>query len=141
MAEDLGKLITDVNAATSVGLYFVKAVEGKVGESGAPIVHYALTVQAASGHVSGIAELTQAVAPPNSLHRFPVTGQIYHTGLGHDTLLVTLHGEYTQSLPPSEVLIPVRFTATLSVNKDWNGHGGFTYGKHHVENVPVKVIK
>ncbi|WP_165188812.1 DUF1842 domain-containing protein [Caulobacter soli] len=139
MADDIGTLHTQKAADDAVGLYFVKAVVGKVGTPGAPIVNLALTVQAASGHVSGIAEISQAI--DRGQHRFPVSGQIYQTGFGPNHQLVSLSGEFVYSVPPPAIgSFLAKFTAALSVDKSWNGSGGFNYLNTHVENVPVKHI-
>jgi hypothetical protein len=140
MADDVATLHTQKTASDLLGLYFVKAVVGNVGTPGAPIVELALTVQAASGHVSGIAEVIQAV-PHGGHYRFPVTGQIYQTGFGPNHQLVSLNGEFIYSVaPPAIGSFIAKFTAALSVDQQWNGHGGFNYLNIHVENVPVKHI-
>ena len=138
MADDIGTLHTQ-KAGDAVGLYFVKAVVGNVGNPGAPIANLALTVQAASGHVSGIAEISQAI--DKGQHRFPVSGQIYQTGFGPNHQLVSLSGEFVYSVPPPAIgSFLAKFTAALSVDQAWNGSGGFNYLNTHVENVPVKKI-
>jgi hypothetical protein len=139
MADDIGTLHTQKAEGTELGLYFVKAVVGNVGTPGAPIVNLALTVQAASGHVSGIAEISQAIVGGH--HRFPVTGQIYQTGFGPNHQLVSLHGEFVYSVPPPAIgSFLAKFTAALTVDQAWNGFGGFNYLNTHVEKVPVKKI-
>jgi hypothetical protein len=142
MTTPSGNLFTDKHPKVPVGLYSVKAVVGNVGTPGAPIVHYALTVQAASGHVSGLAELTQAVPPPNGTHRFPVTGRIYQTGLGKNEQLVSLEGQFTESVPPPAIgTYLVDFKSALVVDQAWNGHGGFSYQNTHIDNVPVRRVE
>lgn len=137
MASDNATLFTEKTGAGEVGLYFVKVVVGNVGTPGAPTVNLALTVQAASGHVSGLAEINQAII--GGRHRFPVTGQIYQTGLGPNQQLVALSGEFVYSVPPPAIgSFLAKFQAGLSVDKSWNGTGGFDYLNVHVENVPVK---
>ena len=139
MADDIGTLHTQKAAGDAIGLYFVKAVVGNVGTPGAPIVNLALTVQAASGHVSGIAEISQAI--DKGQHRFPVSGQIYQTGFGPNHQLVSLSGEFVYSMPPPAIgSFLAKFTAALSVDQAWNGSGGFNYLNTHVENVPVKKV-
>ena len=118
MADDIGTLHTQKAADNAIGLYFVKAVVGNVGTPGAPIVNLALTVQAASGHVSGIAEINQAVV--GGQHRFPVTGQIYQTGFGPNQQLVSLSGEFVYSVPPPATVVPPpgrpRYQLTVTVS-------------------------
>ncbi len=139
MADDVGNLHSQTTEISPVGLYLVKLVVGNVGTPGAPIVSLALTVDAPSGHVSGIAEINQAII--GGQHRFPVQGNIYHTGLGQDQLLVALHGQFVASVPPPAIgAFLVQFRAGLVVDKSWNGHGGFDYLNTHVDNVPVKNV-
>jgi len=139
MTAEVGTLHTQKTASDVIGLYFVKAVVGNVGLPGAPVVNLALSVQAASGHVAGIAEIVQAV--PGGNHRFNVTGQIYQTGLGPNHQLVSLRGQFVYSVPPPAIgSFLADFTAALSVDQQWNGSGGFNYVTTHVENVPVKNI-
>ena len=92
------------------------------------------------GVINGHAEITQAVAPPGGHTVIPhVTGRIRHTGFGPDKLLVTLSGTYVVSVPPPAIgsyLAP--FEAFLVLDPSWNGTGSFTYGQHHVDDVPVK---
>ena len=139
MADDVGNLHSQSAEIGPVGLYLVKVVVGNVGTPGAPIVNLALTVDAPSGNVSGIAEITQAVQGGN--HRFPVSGHIYHTGLGQDQLLVALNGQFVYSVPPPAIgSFLAQFRAGLVVDKNWNGHGGFDYLNTHVDNVTVKRV-
>ena len=139
MSAEAGTLHTQKTASDVIGLYFVKAVVGNTGLPGAPVVNLALSVQAASGHVAGIAEISQAI--PGGTHRFPVTGQIYQTGFGPNHQLVSLNGEFVYSVPPPAIgSFIAKFTAALSVDQQWNGSGGFNYVNTHVENVPVKKI-
>ena len=139
MADDVGNLHTQQLADQKIGLYFVKAVIGNVGMPGAPIVNLALTVQAASGHVSGIAEISQAVI--GGQHRFPVSGQIYQTGFGPNQQLVALSGEFVYSVPPPAIgSFLAQFTASLAVDQAWNGWGGFNYLNVHVDKAPVKAV-
>jgi hypothetical protein len=126
-----------------VGAYFVKLEVGHVGTPGAPILHLALVVNAPTGAIGGTAEITQAIAPPNGEIEIPhVTGQIRHLGLGHDTIIVTLSGQYIVSVPPPAIgSYLAKFEAVLHVDKSWKGTGSFTYGGHTVDNVPVKVLE
>ncbi len=139
MSAEAGTLHTQKTASDVIGLYFVKAVVGNTGLPGAPVVNLALSVQAASGHVAGIAEISQAIQ--GGTHRFPVTGQIYQTGFGPNHQLVSLNGEFVYSVPPPAIgSFIAKFTAALSVDQQWDGSGGFNYVTTHVENVPVKKI-
>jgi hypothetical protein len=49
---------------------------------------------------------------------------------------------YYQSLtPPAIGTIEEKFKAHLVIDNNWNGRGGFSYGNHQVENVPVKILE
>ena len=102
MAEKTGYYI--VNPAVSTGLL-------------APALHLKLGVNAVTGIVQGSGEVTRALPPPHGVNHIPqITGVIHHTGYGKDTLLVSLHGEYLHSNPPSLVVCEVKVTAALSVD-------------------------
>ncbi len=123
-------------------LYRVTGTAGNVGLPGAAILHFDLLVHAASGSVSGQASITQAIAPPNGeITIANVTGQVRRLGFGTGpvTQVVALNVTYTQAgPPPTEYVILEHFTAHFATNAQWDGRGGFTYGTHHVEDVPVK---
>lgn len=139
MADDAGNLHSQTAEIGAIGLYLVKLEVGNAGTPGAPIVNLALTVDAPSGNVSGIAEISQAVL--GGKHRFPVSGHIYHTGFGQDQLLVSLTGKFVYSVPPPAIgSFLADFKAALAVDRSWNGHGGFDYLNVHVDNVPVKNV-
>jgi hypothetical protein len=125
-----------------IGAYLVKLEVGNVGTPGAPILHFTGVVNASTGVINGTAEITQAVAPPhNEIVIHHVHGQVRHTGLGQDKLLVTLEGQYVVSVPPPAIgSYLARFSAGLAVDKEWNGHGSFTYNEHTVDDVPVKSL-
>jgi hypothetical protein len=49
---------------------------------------------------------------------------------------------YYQSLtPPAIGTFQLKFKAHMVVDRDWNGRGGFSYGTHKVENVPVRSLE
>jgi hypothetical protein len=114
----------------------VQLIVGNVGMAGAPIVH--LTLAIADGVAGGIAEITQAIQGGD--HKFPVAGKVYHTGLGKDTLLISLQGEFIVCFPPPAIgCYLAQFHASLAVDASTCvGKGGFSYGNTHVEDVPVK---
>lgn len=123
-----------------VGLYPVKLVVTKEGLMGAPTLTLNLLVYAPAGTVSGDAIITQAVTPPGGYTHVPqVTGAIHHTGLGKDTQLVSLSGQYVQSVPPPAIgSFLANFTAALAVDANWNGRGTFTYANHTIADATVK---
>lgn len=122
------------------GLYQIKLVVGRVGTPGAPILHIQGTVESATGIVNAMAEITQAVPPPDGdIKILHVLGRVRHTGFGKDDIFVTLNGRYLAPEPPGVIAVYyLPFDAILKVDKSWNGTGSYSYGKHHVEDVPVK---
>jgi hypothetical protein len=124
------------------GAYLVNGVMGNLNMPGAPIMHFSLVVVPSANSVSGTVEITQALAPPYGhivIHN--VKGVIRKTGLGHVTNIIALEGEYVQSVPPPAIgSFLQKFNAHMAVDNNFSGFGGFTYGSHNVENVPVKKI-
>jgi hypothetical protein len=115
MAEKIGYYIVDLDVST--------------GLIGAPTLHLKLGVNAVTGIVQGSGEITRAFPPPHGVIHIPhIKGVIHH--YGKDTLLVSLHGEYLHSNPPSTVVYEVKVTAALGVDAAWNGSGVFTDGSH-----------
>ena len=97
--------------------------------AGGATVTAALVVDAASGQAFGSGKITQALAWPNNEHPIHhIAGQIRHTGLGEDHLLVGLQGEYIQQIGGPWTFGQCLMTAALVLDKDWNGVGSFTYG-------------
>jgi hypothetical protein len=127
------------NATPLAGLYRACGTVGNAGMPGAPILHYSLLVDAPTGAVSGVVHITQAIAGSGSNISVNVKGQIRGLGFGPITKLVSLEGEYVQSVPPPAIGSYLgKLTAHLAVDNNWNGRGGFEYGPNHVEDVPVK---
>lgn len=123
------------------GAYLVKGTIGNVGTPGAPIATFSLVVVPSQHSVSGTVVITQAINGPDSHIVVQVTGKIYATGLGQVTKVVSLHGQYVHSVPPPAIgSFLAEFNAHLAVDNAWNGHGGFSYWNHTVENVPVASI-
>src|SRR5271163_4804764 len=103
--------------ADKIGYYIVD-LEVSTGLIGAPTLHLKLGVNAVTGIVQGSGEITQAVLLPpyGSTHIPEISGVVHHTGFGKDALLVSLHGDYLYSKPPSTVIYPVKVTAALAVD-------------------------
>ena len=121
------------------GLYLTCGTIGNVGLPGAPVAYYSLLVYPSANHVSGIVHIKQAIAGPNSDIEIHVTGKIHHTGLGTNTQVVYLTGEYVQCVPPPAFGCYLsKFTAFLATDSGWNGAGDFTYGNNTIAKVPVK---
>ena len=122
-----------------IGTYLVRGEMGNVGMPGAPICHFNLVVTPSANHVSGTVVITQAIEGPNSHITVQVSGVIRSTGFGKVTQVVALEGEYVQSVnPPAIGSYLAKFNAHMAIDNAWNGQGGFTYGPHNVENVPVR---
>lgn len=118
--------------------YRVTGTAGDVGKPGAPILHFDLIVVAATGSVSGIAVITQAVASPGGSIEVQVTGQVRPAGLGSITQLVAFSGTYVYDFPPPAIgHLQAHLSAHFAVDAAWNGRGGFTYLGHQIDDVPV----
>jgi len=127
---------------STIGLYLVNGIAGNEGTPGAPILHFSLLVNAASGKVSGQAEVTQALAAPyDKIHIGNITGQILGAGFGDITQLVALKGEAIVSFPPPAIGSYVEsFTASFAINGEWNGRGGWVLGNQKIDDVPVHKV-
>ena len=135
-------IITMSTKQLLVGLYNVKGTLGNVGLPGAPICQFNLVVHPSSHDVSGIVNITQAIA--GSDITVQVNGKIFATGLGNVTQVVSLYGNYTFFFPPPQIgQATVHFEAHLAIDNEWKGKGGFEYGygaKHIIEDVPVTIL-
>lgn len=120
-------------------LYRVTGTAGTPGTPGAPILHFDLLVAAATGKVTGHVSITQAIPPPNGNITLTVSGQVRGAGFGPVTQLVALTGTYPYSLPPPAIgTFMESFSAHFAIDAKWNGRGGFSYGGHDVNDVPVR---
>ena len=126
-----------------IGLYQVSLRVGHGDMPGAPLLTLNLLVNAPTGAVSGNAMITQALPPPNGMTHIPhVTGQILHTGLGQDTRLVHLVGQYVVSVPPPAIgSYLAHFSAALAVDAAWVGRGSYEYNGHVVSDCTVENIE
>ncbi|MDF7774956.1 DUF1842 domain-containing protein [Sphingomonas sp. AOB5] len=122
-----------------VGYYLVNLLVEQQGPVGAPALHLQLGVNAVTGQIMGSGEITQALPPPYGQTHLPqVTGSIFHTGFGQDTMLVHLSGQYVVSVPPPAIgSYLAQFSAALAVDKAWNGKGSFSYANHNVTGCEV----
>jgi hypothetical protein len=128
----------------AIELYIVNLLAGNVGVPGAPILHLGLAVDAPTGHISGRAEITQAVAPPDGVIRInDLHGRIRSLGFGPAVRVVALRGSYIVPFPPPAIgEVVALFSATLVIGQDdWNGKGSFTYGGAEIDDVPVRVCE
>ncbi|MEW6595901.1 MAG: DUF1842 domain-containing protein [Pseudomonadota bacterium] len=126
-----------------VGLYLINLEVGDVGKPGAPIFHLHAAVYAPTGTVHGAGEITQALAPPaGKISVTRVQGQIHYLGLAPPyNRVVSLKGEALVAFPPPAIgTIVEPFEAVMTVDEHWNGHGSFSWGPHHITNVPVKKV-
>jgi hypothetical protein len=127
-----------------IDLYLVKFIVGNKGMPGAPILHVAAAVDAPTGHISGQAEITQAIAPPGGIIRInDLKGRLRSLGFGPAIRVVTLWGTYVHFLPPPAIgQITERFCATLVIaQNEWKGQGSFCYGGKEVDDVPVTQVR
>lgn len=116
-----------------MGLYLVKLrFSPPKGTVGAGDMELALTVQAATGALNGLATghiLQGTRGAPN----FSATaaGSMHSTGLGHVTKVGGLSGSGTVSAaPPSIGTYMAPFHASFAVDDNWQGTGQFTIGEH-----------
>lgn len=123
-----------------VDTYLVRCDVGNGGTPGAPVLHVAALVVVPAGRISGHAEITQAIAPPDDrLVISDLTGHIRSLEFGDGVRVVTLAGTYVHQLPPPAIgEATLNFSATLVLAQEtWEGRGSFTYGAHEVKDVAV----
>lgn len=124
----------------SIEMYLLKFELGNVGMPGAPILHVSAGVNAPTGTITGQAEITQAVAPPEGSIRInDLQGRINNFPSGR---VITLRGTYQFSFPPpaiGEGTATFEAVVLLDAN-EWQGEGWFRYGGHEVENVPFTLV-
>jgi hypothetical protein len=124
----------------SIEMYLLKFELGNVGMPGAPILHVSAGVDAPTGAISGQAEITQAVAPPEGSIRInDLRGRIVNFPSGR---VIVLRGTYQFSFPPPAIGEgTAAFEAVVLLDaKEWQGEGWFKYGGQEVENVPFTLI-
>lgn len=122
-----------------IGAYLAQGTIGNIGMPGAPIAHFNLVVIPSQNSVSGTVVITQAIQGSDSNITVNVTGKIYAAGLGQYTQLVSMSGQYVQTVPPPAIgAFLADFNAHMAIDNSWNGVGGFSYWQHDIENVPVK---
>jgi hypothetical protein len=128
----------------AIELYIVNLLAGNVGVPGAPILHLGLAVNAPTGHITGRAEVTQAVAPPNGIIQInDLRGRIHSLEFGPKVRVVELRGSYIFAFPPPAIGEGVAlFSATFIIGQDnWNGRGSFTFGSTEIDDVPFRVCE
>jgi hypothetical protein len=111
-------------------------------KAGGATLELDLLVDASKGAIYGDGRILQAVTPPGGdLPIHNITGQIRHTGLHKDQLLVALHGEYGIPGPPPTIAIGTgKMTAALTLDRQWNGDGMFTYGVNGRQSCPQATV-
>jgi hypothetical protein len=127
-----------------IDLYLVKLLVGNKGMPGAPLLHLSLAVDAPTGHITGQAEVTQAIAPPGGIIRInKLQGHIRSLGLVPAVRVVSLTGSYAVPFPPPAIGHAIEpFWALLVVPQaGWDGRGSFSYGGKEIDDVPVDVCK
>jgi hypothetical protein len=117
----------------------INLLAGHLAQPGAPILHLALMYDGETGALNGEALISQAVMPPSGrVVVRHVSGDVHGLGLGGATRVLTVQGEYMQSLPPPAIgSFLEKFSATFVTDNHWKGHGSFEFGSHKVTNVPV----
>jgi hypothetical protein len=129
----------------AIELYLVKLLVGDEGTPGAPLLHLSLAVDAPTGTITGQAEITQAIPPPEGDIRInDLRGTIEVLPLRpHPMRIVSLTGTFVHYLPPPQIgQVTEKFSATLLIGEgDWEGFGTFVYGRHKVGPVPVHQVE
>lgn len=123
-----------------VGLYRV-SIEIKCDSGvGGATVSADLVVDATNGHAYGSGKIAQALPwPNNEIQISHISGQVRHTGLGEDHLLVALQGDYIQHMGPFS-FVQCLMAAALVLDKDWSGVGSFTYGPNSRQACPKATV-
>lgn len=132
--------ISATKPAQPIGLYLLNLDVGRPEVPGAPLLHVQALVDAPTGKVSGHAEITQALAPPNADIKINnLTGQVHELDVLPSAPIVTLSGTFVVEFPPPAIgMISEPFNAVLVLPRgDEPGSGSFTYGTKTVTNVPV----
>lgn len=122
-----------------IGYYIVK-LRGTFGTvmPGAPTLELSLGVNVANGAVTGTAEISQAIAPPNGNLHFPVQGHLFNPGIAHGLKLLVLEGQYVVSFPPPAIgSYLAHFNGAFILDDHWAGEGSYSYGNHRVGPVHV----
>ncbi len=123
-------------------VFVVHLTAGNLGIPDKPILNCSLLVHAATGKISGQAQINQFVAPPGGhivIHN--LSGQVRRLGFGHGpvTQVFSLEGTFNQpGPPPTHHIVLQHFRAHFATDSQWNGRGGFEYGAHDVEGVPIR---
>ena len=124
----------------AIELYLVKFDVGNEGMPGAPILHVSAAVDAPTGYITGQAEITQAIAPPEGDIRISdLHGRIRTLSIEPPLRIVTLTGSYVCQFPPTAIgQATTPFSVTLILAEgEWEGRGSFRYGSTEVDDVPV----
>jgi uncharacterized protein DUF1842 len=126
-------------ATKPIGYYRLDLKVAPEQMPGSPTLTLKLGVNAATGQINGIAEITQALPPPYGKIMVPhVTGQMLHTGFGQDHRLVAVKGQYVVSVPPPGIgSYLANFGSALVLDADGKGRGMFSYGDHTVTDCTV----
>jgi hypothetical protein len=122
-----------------LGLYRVCFEMGTRAE-GAPLLYFDGLVNAPTGHITGQAMITQAVAPPGvDIHITNVKGHLKQFNVEPYVRLVNLEGTFWQSFtPPAIGEIERKFAAVFFIERDsWTGMGSFEYGLNEVTEAKV----
>lgn len=90
-----------------------------------------LAVDSVNGTLTGTATgtINAGTQHPANFYVAHLAGHMHYTGLGEITMVGAVSGQAAVSFPPPAIgtyLAP--FTASLSVNNDWNGKGAFSIG-------------
>jgi Domain of unknown function (DUF1842) len=116
----------------TIGLYPVELIISN-GLAGAPTLHLNLLVNAPTGAITGTGRITQALAPPFGDLLIPsVSGQLEETGFPKAERLARVTGRYAIPFGPPPMIghIDALMMMACTLDLQWNGKGGFSYGPH-----------
>ncbi|RUT70541.1 DUF1842 domain-containing protein [Flavobacterium cupreum] len=118
--------------------YLVKGTIGNTSIPGAPVASFALEVLLLKNAVKGTVVITQCINMLESDIVVQVKGKIHETGFGKFTKVVSLQGQYHQSVSPLEKgSFLADFDAHFAIDDVWNGIGGFSCYNYQIENEAV----
>ncbi len=114
----------------------------KKGLLGAPTFDISLLIDPVLCQANGRVHISQSVTPPGGNLDIDVTGTYHELVFGADvTHNIVLSGYYFRACPPPALcVVREHFSATITLDKNWNGTGNFVWGNQTDYNVPVNTV-
>ncbi|CAM1366650.1 conserved hypothetical protein [Tenacibaculum litopenaei] len=118
--------------------YIAKGTIGNTNLPGAAIAYFSLDISQQTKSVSGVIEVSQPIT--QSVIKINVVGAVKPSITKHGNSRIELIGEFVVSInPPASGTYLEYFTAYLDIDANWQGLGGFSYGKYEVNDVPISL--